>query len=704
MISAEKLPFLLSALDLTVEDVASAAQVSRQNIYGAIAGQYGLSMRTYDAIESLLRVAFQKRNGQTIPPEVQRIVFEMLWPPPPFDPTEPPKRGPGRPRKTKGDSDGNQGTSETGDSGRAREGAPAASQACGARAEARDPGEHGVLSRVGSGGRDVLFASNEGVRQTVGWDAASLSDASYALKSAERIKGNLPKKFYDDIRAQAPTWLKGSTTDGAIGARLRRMGMQRRRSRSRDEDLTSRKERLASYTLAYIARIESKEHSKGAYQQRSWMDFRAGLLGMIDVPEWKEKAEEILGQQITAAKLDRIFRPLWGGLSPAERAVDRYYQETTGFRPEWSGQVIQIDGSELPVEVLSGWGRARRDGDLAQIFLACTDMGSLRTQIYPEATTSEVHLWDPALQSWLFALGFAPEMVIADEIGRCFHALRNLEIGEPPQLTLGVRLWLAAGVLPHVHRPGRAQAKGAVECGGVKSFKSSLKRVLVAKWLAKELKGCATSSYRKVQTEGEWRAMLAESEQMLNARILQRTGLSREQTWLQDAEGVKQRAARALSPNAAETYRAICSRAHVWQVLGGRQIIARQDGRRAIADLRLPIDDDARECPVVVFPAGLRAGDEQYGGELWRGLVIQNRTGQPKYFAVDVLCAKKSFLGYDLNRPTINEHPVAKAETEHERRRRVWAEAAKATGLKEATNDAPVSGGPATPEDCYRPE
>ncbi|MCW8128949.1 MAG: hypothetical protein KIS92_01065 [Planctomycetota bacterium] len=513
----------------------------------------------------------------------------------------------------------------------------------------------------------------------------------------------LMNRFVEAILDQHPAWLK-KPTRGAIAAKLRRASGARLRNRGADEGLAARQEALAGFTLGYASKIEKQGHSKGAYQRRSWMDFRATLLACLDVDEWRERAETILGRAVNLSLLERIFRPRFGGLSPMERAAEKYLQETMGCNPEYSGQVVQIDGSGLPVEVANGWGRARRDGELQQIFLACTDMGSLRTFIYREANTHEIHMWDPALQEWLFRLGFAPEMVIGDEVGRSFNALRFLDEGKTPNLTLGVRLWLAAGVKPYCHLPGNARGKGAVESGGIKAMKSTVKRFLAARWIAKELAGTAPYSdgaadYRAVESESEWCALLSQCEDALNARMLQRKGLSRQEAWDADPLGVEKRAERALAADARETYRDICSRVRVWKVAGNTKLIARKDGRRAFADLRDPLPACSHDRLAVMFPAGLRAGDDAFGGDLWRGVVVQDRKGQPEYFPVEALCPKQSWLGFDLNRPTINEHPVAIPELEHQRKRRAWSEAA---AMREGTTGGPVA--PAEEDSVLRSE
>ena len=531
------------------------------------------------------------------------------------------------------------------------------------------------------------------------WSSSDLSDEARAvrlwrdLSCMQPLPRGVMDAFIEAIITQRPTWM-GAPTRGAIVAKLRRASGTRLRARTADDQLSKRKEALARFTLGYVAQIEGQGHSKGAYQRRSWMSFRPALESLLDVGEWRQRADEILGRDVNLPLLERIFRPLFGGLSPMERAAEDYMQRTLGFRAEYAGQVVQIDGSELPVNVLNGWGRARKDGDLAQTFLVCTDMDSLRSMIYREASTSEVHLYDPALQEWLFRLGFAPEMTIGDEIGRAFNALRYLKEGEAPTLTLGVRLWLAAGVKPYCHKPGNPRGKAAVESGGVKSFKNVVKRFLSARWVAKELAGCApyykgAADYRTVESESDWRGMLQQCEQALNNKLLQRAGLTRQETWDSDELGVQKRNERALAPDARETFREICNRARVWQVAGNTKLLARHNGQKAFADLLTPLPDSATDRLAVMFPAGLRAGDEKYGGDLWRGVVVQDRAGQPTYHAIEALYAKRSHSGVDLSMPTIHDHVQALPEREHERKLRAWRTAARpAAEVREATNDS----------------
>ncbi|HEY3321691.1 MAG TPA: helix-turn-helix domain-containing protein [Planctomycetota bacterium] len=507
----------------------------------------------------------------------------------------------------------------------------------------------------------------------------------------------LLKRFYDDVRAQHPTWLKGACDDGNLSKKLRRLSGVSIRDRQRDPDTAKRHADIFNFAVNYVACVEQHAHSKSAYQGRSWQDQRATLLGYWDTPEFKARLFEVAGRKLAFGTFEHIYRALCGKLSPAERANEKYVQACLGDVPDYAGQYLQIDGSGIPVEVLNGWGKARADGDLDQVAAFITDVLSLRTWIHTEGNTSEVYLWSPLLMKFFRSQNFAPEKLLTDLGGRLFHTLRAQQPGQSINLDEGLRLALAVGVQPANHTAHNARAKGVVERAGVGAGKSSLKRVLVAriaKALFTELSRVPLDhghvNYRQIASEMEWREIVGVWERMLNARKVHRVDAGqyeRDEVWMLP-QYVERRAQRALVADWTERYGNVIASGFCMEVRGQSKL----HYKGARAELRTALAEPLRAGSVaILFPGGLRKGDEQYSDELLRGVIIEPREhgGLPTYHGIEALKVKKSFAGYDLDRPKVNEHPKAIPETEHERQRRVFVEAGKVIPAKvrQATTD-----------------
>lgn len=475
-------------------------------------------------------------------------------------------------------------------------------------------------------------------------------------------------------------------------------------------DLADARAKLCQFGSTYVSAVEQHSHSKGAYQERAWMDERAALLGFWDEPAFREHAAQVYGRAIGFATFERIYRQCRGTLSPSERAMDRYVQHCLPDAPEYAGQYLQIDGTGIPVEVLNAWGRARNDGGVDQVGVALTDVASLRTWLLTAGDASEVYLWSPLLLKFFEQAPYAPEKILTDLGGHLFHTLSGQDAGEPIALDDGLKVALAVGVQPSTHSPHNARAKGTVESGGIKASKSALKRVLVsrvAKALFDDLATVPLDShghiaYRQISSESTWREVQAAWEDMLNTHQVKRAGdgkLTRAEVWALPEYAAK-RAARALVSDWRERYRDVIARGFAMEVRGEKVLYwkgARAEVRTALGQ---PVEPGS---VAVLFPGGLRKGDAEIGDELLRGVIIEPkpRGGMPSFHAIEALKIKKSFLGFDVDRPKVGEHPNAIPETEHERRKRLWVEtgkvlpaavqqAWKASGVKEATNDMVV--------------
>ena len=472
-------------------------------------------------------------------------------------------------------------------------------------------------------------------------------------------------------------------------------------------DLADARAKLYNFASNYTAPISQTSHSKGAYQERDWMDERAALLGLWDTEEFRAGITAAYGRSLEYATFERIYRSQRGAMTASERAMDKYIQRCVPDAPDYAGQYLQMDGTEIPVDICNAWGRARKDGDVRQIMVALTDVLSLKTWMLVEGNTSEVHLWSPLLMKFFQQAKHAPEKILTDLGGRLFHSLSGQQAGAPIVLDEGLQVALAVGVKPATHTAHNARAKGAVESGGMKAGKSTLKRILVgrvAKALFHDLASVPLDShghvaYRQLSSEAEWREIQIAWEQMLNARLVKRVGagdLQRNGVYALPEYAAK-RAPRALVADWEERRRDVLSRAFTMEVRGEKVLYwkgARAEVRTALGH---PVEPGA---VAVLYPGGLRQGDAELGDELLRGVIIEPKPlgGMPSFRAIEALKVKKSFAGFDLDRPKVNEHPKAIPETAHERQQRLWAETGKvlpaaireardAVRVKQATTD-----------------
>jgi transcriptional regulator with XRE-family HTH domain len=716
MIDYSKLGFLMQALGLTNTQVAEAVSITPSMVSHLTNGRHKPSFDLHQRIENLLKSTWEFRKGQTFPPEVAGIVYELLYPPAPFNPFDGPRK-PGRPgksknesapelpglepeRKTEGAAALLKETHETETSGE--------STAAISSGSSTASGDHtGTSSRpsVHAADRQTYRHSSGAALPTASltrWTSDDINDVTRAAQVRARLTDDTPNvralrdSFFDAIRSEAPGWLNRSNTNDAINGILRRKVNVKLRARSKNTEKASSRAQVAAYTLRIAAQIESDGHAKGAYSYRAWMDLRATLLSIWDRPEARSKIFEIYGQEISYPTFERIFRAEFGGVSPMERAAKVWAPETIGYAPEYAGQTIQMDGTEFPVDVATAWGRARRDGDVAQIAAFIIDVGSLKTWMHVEGNTSEVYLWNPIIRKFFEQTNYAPEFFVTDEGGRGINSLRHQKPGQALTMDAAIRLLVAVGTRPHAHTPGLPRSKGTVECGAVKAGKSTLKRVLSGRFvkaLLSEIKN-VPPSYRWIQTEMEWREIVNEVEQSLNARTVKRIGdgtLTRAQSW-DLPEFIARRAERALAPDWRDKWQSVVSQGFAMTVIGNNRLYMKGVGARA--ELRAPLGHTVQEGSVaILFPGGLRAGDDELGDELLRGVVIEPTQGQPVYHAIEAMKVKKSFLGFEVDRPKLNEHPVAKPQSEKQRRIRAWHESGihAPAALKQGTTDEPIS-------------
>ena len=694
MVPTAKIEFVMQSLEIKSTDIAKYCELSPAHVSNILSGRDNPSLPVALKIDEYLRIIWAERKGATRPPEVEQIIRDILYPKAPFDPGE--FKGRKATSHPKNDAGGDQLTESTN---------PLPQQKA-AHNVAPTP-QGGLVDSVNYSARPLEIGHAEvpqpsrqdpqpapaaiGFRR---WNRSELTDRHYAARTWYELTDDIPgvtalrDQLLSDIKAAMGTWLPepnehGEVTRGAIRNKLRRASPHRRlrqrgeKTEARCAELAQRRRTLSQYTLDFAAAIESVPHSKGAYGERAWMDLRATLLGCYDRPEFQAEITKIYGHLLSYSAFERIFRAEFGAVSPVERAAERYDQATIGKAPDYCGQYMQIDGSELPITVLSGWGRARNDGDIAYPFGAILDQGSLKSWLEAEGNTSEVYLWDPLLLKFYRSANYAPERLLSDRGGRLWRGLEDQHAGEPLNLYPGLRLTLAVGCEPAMHLPHAARTKGGIEAGAMKAGKSVMKRLLVGKYVAaifRELKD-VPPNYRTLTSEASWRELMSEWEQALNARTVKRVGdgtYTRQGAW-DLPQYVAKRNERRLAADWEARYPDIIRRGFCMAVRGENTLYWKGARAQLLTPLGRKLDDKA---VAILFPGGLRAGDEQYGDELLRGVVIEPSKGLPTFTTIQALKVKKTFLGFDSDR--INqEHPIAVPETEHDRRRRSYIAAGK---------------------------
>lgn len=655
MIQPSQMEFLFRALDLRMSDVCRETGISSGFLSNICAGRYNPSLELASKIESLLRETFTTRKGQTIPPEVQRIVFEMLWPPPPFDPTEPPKRGPGRPKK----------------------GEEKSAQTPPAPPVTTTPTQANVQASAVEGFQNSLryLSDQSGPNEAAKvWKRFCTNDTPGVRERRNAFVEhcqNLPWTFkWKDGLARRQKIIK--TMCQICGGRLRDRGI--------DEELAQRKEQACQFALPYVAAIESDGHKKGAGKPRAWMDLTDSLEPAWKISEFRQTVFNILGKEIAYSTFAKMFLKAYGQVSPVERASERFMQELLGPQPEWAGQWLQMDGSEVPITVNGGVGRARKDGVIDYPFAALTDVASLQTWLHTEGTTAEVYLWGPLLKRFFIEQRYAPIKIVTDKGGRGFRTLNTQTPGHVVQMEEGIALALAVGIEPYIHLPENPRGKGSVESGGIKSGKKSLKQALAYRFIKAALTEIKSvpPSYRTLNSEDEWRRLQVVWEEGLNGRKLKRAfdgQFTRRQVWDREEYAAK-RAERALVPNWEERWKAMWTNGLcVCVEVVGQKTLYLKDSR---VELSVPLPEKlANGSYAVLFPGGLRVGDDEKGDALLRGVVVEPRKGQPKYHTIECMRVKKNQLGFETDRPKAGEHPVARPETEHDQKVKAWFEGGK---------------------------
>jgi hypothetical protein len=256
-------------------------------------------------------------------------------------------------------------------------------------------------------------------------------------------------------------------------------------------------------------------------------------------------------------------------------------------------------------------------------------------------------------------------------------------------------LWLAAGVFPHVHKPNCPTAGAAVEIT-VKGIKRDANKLFVRRNVDAELSGEGIQKSRYFEAQIEAENFLKELKDTVNGRFLARANNTRINLW-NEAEGVAKRAERALVPNAHEIWKKIVYDSRVVMVRGNRLIDPKTEKvlPNIEPDVELNFKDQKESWPALIFPQGLRVGDDP---EKWRMLIVEPRPGQPLFHQATVRETLRDNRGFALSKARIGEYHALpdkhadKLHKENDLNKQIWREtaASKKQAIRTGTDDENV--------------
>ena len=504
-------------------------------------------------------------------------------------------------------------------------------------------------------------------------------------------------------RANFPGLL--TLSEGALSVRFRRAAGGRLRERPVDLALKERDERIHGLLGAAYSEFRREEHCKGPWLERSVGSRRKILERLLASPRMQAALLDEAGGIPSLSQVERIVRARQGAVD-ARVEWKPHLDMTIGFRAEYAGQCFVLDATGFPVRVKNSKGGnqkyERRWGHF------CFDVASGKGWAYSRPGDSEHAGWDAALKEFFFSQDFAPEWLNVDQASGLFDGLRHIGEEKEVKLSEGVLLWLAAGCKPYCHASARPTGGAYVE-QNIRAAKDAFNALLVGKAVEKQLAGLGLHPARKFESELAFEAVYREFQAGLNKRTY-RGAASREELWRLPS-AVTARAKRALAENLSAP--APCSTRHAplfnWQYsiararvsrLQGARLSARVNGKAQAADLtRESLDQLAAagvrptEMLALTMPGGMRAGDEP---DLVRVVIVEaERYGQPKYHASEARCARVDEYFQDARKPGPGVYHGAFEGAQDVFRRTADAAAAswrkRVTGLKEATNDVPVS-------------
>jgi hypothetical protein len=736
MIPVDRLEFLCRALGLSHSgELAAALGVTTSHISNIFAQRDTPSRELLARFELLLQDAFRKRDGQTIPPEVQRIVFEMLWPPPPFDPT---KRGPGRPRKIKGEDNGStepesRGVGVSGSSSgdvRASSRRHAGDDSKQLHPRSLDTGPTECNSRFEAGYRNASGGEHGGGfvspdKQVEGdgeFGANDFSRIEEAVRVYNLIEGNVPRRYYDAVRAQASAWLGKSDSDGAILTKIKRAGGKRRRTRQKNPGVQNRNALLIEVMQPVPWLMKQWGARGGDYAKLS---DRACMLEVVRRdPELSQRLLRINGGAMPSLDmLSRIYRQAFGTADRREDAEREHIFETLNYRGEFAGQICAYDAFAVNVSIEGEWGErgrptgGHRKGWIQRWVYLCVDIESGCVWLFSRAGRAEVNHWSDAMVDFAFRHNWIPQFELSDEISGLFGAGRHVKPGGDLPYFEGVLLHLGLGVAGSAHKPKRPTGGSYVEAA-VKCVRAAFRTLDGLRTIDRHrhLEGLPVDAHKVAwfASEQEFLEFIPLVEAEANRRLLSRAGRPRADLWTGHDASVAWRGSRPVNHEhwmeivddggyRLPRWRHIIKRARACEI-HNRIIVGRMDGQKLTAELTKdsPLDAKPDGWPAICIPSGLVPGADP---ETCVVTIIEPRMGQPKYHTA-VASTATNFFGNRLLKPIFGTEIKGKpwGEKDHDGNARDVAASKYAKQLKTGTYDAPVTTGPATPEDCYRPE
>lgn len=644
MLEMKSLSFVLGSLGLKNRDVAKALETTDAHISGLCNGKFNASLGFALRLDSYLKNVWVARQGQTVPPEVAEIVFNLLYPPPPFNPFD------GKSRRARRYQKAAQGFSSPVKNTPAQVAEPAASKQEHAhaqdplshthtepdshRADATEPAAQEPLtgSAVGAGSADhrqsgqvrlpddtrertevtgetgggttvLTEAYSSPAKNTPIYQFSCYQDAIAAYRELQ-IHYTLAKKkaLYAAVKAHFAPFAQKS--DNAIQKKLSYDSAIRiRSSAGSDPDIAKRRKIIADVIgPAFTKHRKENTHSKGAYATRCLGSRRKTLEAVLDTPQIAGglKAElGILAAQAENPKLAEfpsleyclsILREIVGNVDARSEHLD-HLQRTIGWRPRFCGEVICADYTGFPVwvdgahdELPEGVSGNKRGFQKHGLHTA-VDVGSAYTWLRPTFRDNEFAEW-PEFLRWLYfeQLDWAPPFIVVDQVSGVWKNFHSPRVGDDgfPALHPNVLAIPAIGSQPYVHQPERATGNAHIETAN-RIVKDEATYLSVKSALTKELSGHGLTKARKFNSQLEYTRFIGELRERAAKRFLARGGDTRENL-LACPEDIAKRQRFLRAPDAGERYLDVVSRTKLARVVG-RDLVSRTGGIKAWASV-----------------------------------------------------------------------------------------------------------------------
>lgn len=488
-------------------------------------------------------------------------------------------------------------------------------------------------------------------------------------------------------------------SDNALQKRLYRCSGAKQRKRKIDPTVTAWKEKIRLHVCDGIEWI--RQHSpqqKGAEGPRAFGFNRSAIqsaLAREDVV--RLIANPATGQVPSLHYIESLFREVGWYLNNKED-VTTFVQRTMGCNPRFAGDIIQIDGTGIPISVL-GAGKERK----WKVLQGC-DVWSGKVWMHYGFETCEQPLWRPMLKQLLLDdLQYGNFKLQADQVSGVFTQLAYLNQTDRDGKIRGldtimpeVLLALAMNVQPFLHTPEHAQAKGAVEVANKLLKHRELHCECVKDVLEAHARG-ELKRPRKAINHAEACNLMMRARANINKRTLSRNGGVlgvRSEVWM-DPQDVAERAKRSLVANAKQIWQALVAKAKLITI-NGHKAAVRENGFDSYAELSGIDQCDRRPTDAVgiIFPQGLLAGDDP---EQFRVLMIQqpqHAAGLCRFYQLTAKVAKLNRGRFIETRPNLGEGYQAIPDTgadelRRERIQRADNYAERVLARKTGTHDEP---------------